>query len=123
MTLTPPPFDILIIRDMVLMMSVGIHDFEKEKEQRVIVNVEIGVAPHQGAQSDDINDVLSYSEIFNMIESIAHKQHIHLVETFAEQIAASALEFPQANYIRVRVEKPDIFVRAAGVGIEIFRQR
>jgi dihydroneopterin aldolase len=118
--LTP---DIVIIRDLSLMMSVGINDFEKTKQQRVIINVEIGVEPNNGAQSDNISDVLSYADIIIDIERIAYGQHFNLVETLAEQIADSILKYPQALHARIRAEKPDVFIHAAGVGVEIFRQK
>lgn len=104
-------------------MSVGINDFEKNKQQRVIINVEIGVKPNNGAQSDNIGDVLSYADIIIDIEKIAYGQHFNLVEKLAEQIANSILKYPQALYTRIRVEKPDVFIHAAGVGVEIFRQK
>lgn len=123
MTNTSNTPDKLIIRDLSVLMSVGIHDFEKTKEQRVIINVEIGITPHNGAQSDDIEDVLSYADIILAVETIAHEQHFNLLEKFVENIADKLLTYPQALYLRLRAEKPDIFVRAAGVGVEIFRQK
>ena len=117
------PTDTLIIRDMVVDMFVGIHDFEKKKKQRVVINLEIGVAPNNGGQSDDIADVLSYADVVSDIESIADDRHINLVENFAEKIADAVLKYPQARHVQVRVEKPDIFPHIAGIGIEITRSR
>lgn len=115
--------DKIIIRDMIVVMSVGIHAFEKENLQRVIVNVEMTVRDNPRWKDDDINNVVSYADIVERIEFIAKSQHMNLVETFAEYIAAAVLENDQIADVRVRVEKPDIFESVAGVGVEIIRSR
>lgn len=117
------PHDKIIIRDMVVTMSVGIHAFEKENLQRVIVNVEISVPRNDDWARDDIGAVLSYADIVEQIESITHSQHINLVEALAERIADAILSHDKAIDARVRVEKPDIFDNIAGIGVEIFRTK
>lgn len=115
--------DKIIIRDMTVMMSVGIHAFEKVNLQRVIINAEISVPQNQKWKTDDIENVLSYAEIVEEIETIARTQHINLVETLAETIAATVMAHQQAIDVRVRVEKPDIIDNVAGIGVEIFRKK
>ena len=113
----------IIIRDLIMTMSVGIHAFEKENLQRVIVNVEIDVPHNPQWEEDDINDVLSYADVVGDIENIAKRNHMNLVETFAERIAAAVLSYPHPTQVRVRVEKPDIFENIAGIGVDIIRAR
>ncbi len=115
--------DKIIIRDLTLTMSVGIHAFEKVNLQRVIVSLEITVAPNPQWNDDDINTVLSYADIVGEIEGIAQSTHMNLVETFAERIAQSVLAHNEAIDVRVRVEKPDIIDNVAGIGVEIVRTR
>lgn len=117
------PHDKIVIRDMIVMMSVGIHAFEKANLQRVIVNAEISVPRNGGWANDDIDDVLSYADLVEQIETIAKSEHMNLVEVFAERIAAAILKHDKAIDARVRVEKPDIFDNIAGIGVEIFRTK
>lgn len=113
----------VFIRDMILIMSIGIHAHEKLKRQRVVVNVEIDVDDKNSWQSDNIGTVLSYSDVVSQIQAIAAEGHVNLVETFAEKIAAAVLSFERARRVRIRVEKPDIYDFAAGAGVEIIRSR
>lgn len=117
------PYNKIIIRDMRVMMSVGIHAFEKVNLQRVIVNVEISVPFNNEWRTDNIETVLSYADVVEEIETIARSQHMNLVETLAEKIANGVMAHPQPLDVRVRVEKPDIFDNIAGIGVEIFRSR
>ncbi|MEM9469745.1 MAG: dihydroneopterin aldolase [Pseudomonadota bacterium] len=109
----------IVIRDLELNMFIGVLDKEKQKQQRVIVNVELDVEPNQHWQKDEISDVVSYADIIERIELIASKQHINLVETFAEKIAEICLSFSKVKIVRVSVSKPDIIDHAESVGVEI----
>ncbi|MEM6781146.1 MAG: dihydroneopterin aldolase [Pseudomonadota bacterium] len=111
----------LIIRDLELTMSIGVLDHEKQSKQCVIVNVEILLKEAPDISGDNIDDVLSYNDIVQAIKDISNDRHIHLVETFADEIAAKILAHEQADHCTVRVEKPDIYDDVGSVGIEITR--
>jgi dihydroneopterin aldolase len=49
------------------------------------------------------------------------QQHIALIETLAERIAASVLTHPRVASVTVRIEKLDI--GPGSVGVEIVRER
>ena len=49
--------------------------------------------------------------------------HVTLVETWAEDVATSALTNELAEAVRVTVQKIDIFDAADGVGVSIERRR
>jgi len=42
----------IFIRDFRLKVSIGIHDFEKEGPQTVVVNVDLGLSPADKAHGD-----------------------------------------------------------------------
>jgi dihydroneopterin aldolase len=111
------------VRDLVLPVSIGIYDFEKEAPQRVCINVECKVREGDGPIGDDIANVVSYEDIVNGIKSIIAEGHINLVETLAERIADFCLADPRVGYARIGVDKLDIVPEAASVGVEIERSR
>jgi dihydroneopterin aldolase len=117
------PLDRILVKDLVLDFRIGVHAHEHLAPQKVRVNLELQVRPHNGPESDDIGDVLSYEDILNGIKAIATGRHINLVETLAEQIADLCLSDPRAVRARVRIEKLEIEPAAAGVGVEIERRR
>ncbi len=111
------------IRDLVLPVNIGIYDFEKEAPQRVCINVECKVREDDVPVGDDIANVVSYEDIVNGIRSIIADGHINLVETLAERIADFCLADPRVGYARIGVDKLDIILEAASVGVEIERSR
>ncbi len=115
--------DRILIRDLVVTASIGVHAHEHLAPQRVRVNLELMVSTRSGNAGDDIARVISYEDLVNGIKSIVSEGHINLVESLAEEIAALCLRDDRAVAVRVRVEKPDILPDAAGVGVEIERQR
>lgn len=113
----------VFVRDLEVMASLGIYEVEKQKPQRVIVNIDLSVKEGSSAIEDDIGNVVSYEIIVRKVEAIVAAGHINLVETMADLIAASCLKDKRVLAARVRVEKPDIIPNARSVGVEIERHR
>ena len=115
--------DRLIIRDLVVTASIGVHAHEHLAPQRVCINVDLRVRNRSGDAGDDISQVVSYEDIVEGIKAMIAQGHINLVESLAERIAALCLRNELAVSVTVRVEKPDVLPDAAAVGFEIVRRR
>jgi len=111
------------VRDLVLPVSIGIYEQEKQAPQRVCINVELKVREGDGPIGDDIANVLSYEDIVNGIKAIVADGHINLVETLADRVADLCLADPRVVHARIGVDKLDIVPEAAAVGVEIERSR
>jgi dihydroneopterin aldolase len=111
----------MFIRDLELIASVGVHAHEKIKPQRIRVSIELWVAPRAADARDTLDSVLSYEEVVNAIRAIIAEGHVHLIETLAERVAQSCVAHEAVDWVKVKIEKPDIFPDAATVGIEIER--
>jgi 7,8-dihydroneopterin aldolase/epimerase/oxygenase len=112
----------IFIKDMVIQMAIGVFDEEKERTQRVRVNVAACLIDYPDEKSDNILDTLSYDVIVQHVNHIADAGHIHLVETFATRIADAVLPEKNVKSVTVRVEKLDIY-NFAIAGTEIYRAR
>lgn len=113
----------ILVRDLVLKCSIGIHAHELLAPQRVRVNVEMAVYEQAGPASDDIANVVSYEDVIEGIKRMLAEGHINLVETLADKVAALCLTDERVDSVRVRVEKLDVYAEASSVGIEIERRR
>ena len=113
----------VFVRDLEIMATLGIHDHEKLKPQRVIINIDLTVKERGGPLDDDIANVVSYEKVVDHIKDIVRRGHVNLVETLAEMSAGRCLENSWVLGVRVRIEKPDIIAEASSVGIEIERVR
>ncbi|MCG8360892.1 MAG: dihydroneopterin aldolase [Kiloniellales bacterium] len=115
--------DRILIRDLVITASIGVHAHEHLAPQRVRINVDLRVRTRSGEAGDEIGNVISYEDLVGGIRKLVAGGHINLVESLAEEIARLCLSDPRAESVTVRVEKPDIEPDAAGVGVEIKRRR
>ncbi len=112
--------DRIFLRDFILPVRIGAYAHERGKTQNVRFNVEARVR-RADRLAEDMRDVVSYDLIADSIHIIAAQEHIALVETFAERIAALVLTHPRVTSVTVRVEKLEVGPGAAGV--EIVRHR
>jgi dihydroneopterin aldolase len=112
--------DRIFLHDFVLPVRVGAYAHERGKTQKVrfVVDVRVRRAEHL---AEDMRDVVSYDLIADSIRIIAAQEHIDLVETLAERIAALILTHPRAMSATVRVEKLEVGL--GGAGVEIVRHR
>ncbi len=111
----------VFVRDLEVMATLGIHEHEKLKPQRIIVSIDLSVREGSDPVHDDISNVVSYEIIVKKVEAIIARGHVNLVETLAELFAAACLKDKRVMAARVRIEKPDIIPNAKSVGIEIER--
>jgi dihydroneopterin aldolase len=113
----------ILVRDLVVKCSIGIHAHERLATQRVRINVDMSVLEQAGPLNDDIANVVSYEDVIDGIKRLLAQGHINLVETVAETIAGLCLDDERVVSARVRVEKLDVYAEVASVGIEIERDR
>lgn len=112
------------IRDLVLSMLVGVHEFERHAPQRVSISVELALDfPESGFADGQYRTVYCYETLVARIRELAAAGHVVLVETFAERVADLALSDPRVCRVSVTVEKCDILPECAGVGATIEKIR
>ena len=113
----------VFVRDLEIVVSVGVLEREKRYEQRIIVSADLYVPDTYDGQSDRLADVVDYGRVVDGITRIAQREHVNLIETLAERIAQHCLADPRVERVRVRIEKPDVLESCQSVGIEIERLR
>jgi dihydroneopterin aldolase len=100
---------------------MGVHDFEKQARQRVIVNVDLYIDPDGRISHDSINETVDYDFVRSAVMTVAESGHFHLQETFCERILCICLQKSGVIAARVSSEKPDVYPDCDSVGFEIFR--
>ena len=113
----------VFVRNLVLNCSIGIHQHERVASQRIRVNIDLAVREGEtNPQIDDeLSNVVCYEGLTKGIRSLASREHVNLVETAADDVAAMCLADDRVRSARVRIEKLDIFDDAESVGVEIER--
>ena len=111
----------LFLRDYELHVHIGVHEFEKQGEQRIRVNVDLFVPLAESTpRHDQLDEVVDYDFIRQVIEARARQGHIHLQETLCDDVAARLLAHPRVRAVRVATEKPDVYPDCDAVGVEVF---
>ena len=113
----------VIIKDLILNISIGIHNFEKKKRQRVKFNIEILTNPYVTPNNKDLNSILNYEEIVSKIEKITYLKHYELLEDLAENIFIMIFRNKLVKKINLKIEKLDILKKTKSVGIEVSKSK
>jgi dihydroneopterin aldolase len=114
----------LFLKDFEINMNIGVHDFEKQGEQRVIINVDLYVPLQSNTPNkDELSEVVDYDFMRQTIADIIATGHIHLQETLCDEIVKRMLAHPLVYATRVSTEKPDVYPDCEGVGVEVFRSK
>jgi dihydroneopterin aldolase len=111
----------VLIRDLVMLCSIGVHAHEHDAKQRIRLNLDLDVAEGTRAIDDDLRNVVCYDEIISAVRRIVDTGHVRLIETLAERIARLCLGDPRIRLVRVQIEKLDVYADVASVGIAIER--
>lgn len=111
----------LFLRDYEVMINIGVHEFEKKGEQRLLINVDLYVPLAESTpRQDRLHEVLDYDFIRDTIARRMAKGHIHLQETLVDDLLRSMLAHPLVRAARVAAEKPDAYPDCDAIGVEVF---
>ncbi len=116
-THTGDPLDRISVRDYVRTVEIGAFQSERDTKQRIRFNVVLEVADSTAADTDDVDQVLSYDTITEAIEEQLAAARLNLLETLAERVAENILAHPRAVRVFVRIEKLDRIPGTLGVDI------
>lgn len=115
--------DKVFIKDLLVRGIIGIREWEREKEQDILINVTVYTDTTRAAESDDISDCVDYSALAKKIQTHAETAKRLTVEALANDLAKLCLETPLVRKAVVRVEKPGAVRFAKSVGVEVERKR
>ena len=113
----------VVIKDLVLNILVGIHNFEKKKKQRVKFNLIINIDQNLVPNDKDFRSIVNYEQVIKTITKITSRKHFLLLETLAEKIFFKLFENPRIKKILLRIEKLDVIKNTTSVGIELEKTR
>ena len=113
----------VIIKNLILNIFIGIHNFEKKKKQRVRFNIEINTDPNLKPNNKDFSTILNYEEVINKIKSLVKKQHHELLEDLAENIFRIIFQNRLVKKVNLKIEKLDIIKNSESVGIEFSKSK
>jgi dihydroneopterin aldolase len=90
--------------------NLGILESEKTAPQPIQVDAELrlGIQPLQ-PQDDDINHVLDYRKVRQIIINECTAEHVNLLESLIGKLAGRLMQLPGVLGVRVKIAKLEIF--------------
>ncbi|MEJ6672049.1 MAG: dihydroneopterin aldolase [Alphaproteobacteria bacterium] len=112
-----------VISQINVICSIGIHDFERAKKQRITVDLEVLLSTDKEPQADTIEQALNYDTIREMVIEIATSRHFDLQETLARTIFDAVLALSTVDALMVRTAKPDVYEDVQSVAYQLSNLR
>jgi dihydroneopterin aldolase len=112
----------LFLRNYEVLINIGVHDFEKKGEQRVLINVDLYIPLALSTPlADNLAEVVDYDFMRETIARRMAQGHVHLQESLCDDVINAMLAHPRVRAVRVSTMKPDVYPDCEGVGVEVFR--
>ncbi len=114
--------DYVSIRDLSVRAVIGVHAWEREVEQTLLVSVDMAADVRKAAATDDLADALDYSAVANTIAAVLREGKFRLIETAAERVAGRLLADFALTWLRFELRKPIADAYTAVIIIERTRE-
>ncbi len=106
----PRGTQILTLNGLRFAARLGILDQEKERPQPIQVDAELNLGTQPLHPVDDeINHVLDYRKIRQIIIDECTAEHVNLLETLIGKLARRLMQLPGVVGVRVKIAKLEIF--------------
>lgn len=115
--------DKIIIKEIHARGIVGIHDWEREKPQDILISIDLYTENRKADAADGITECIDYSKVTKKVLNHAENARRFTLEALAEDIAELCLEDQRVIKTTVRVEKPGAVRFTKSVGVEIERSQ
>ena len=120
---TPPAGDRIFLRGLTAQCIIGFIEWERRVKQTVVVDLELPVDCRRAAASDDVADTVDYKKVAKRVLAYIEASEFKLVETLAHRLALLLLEEFAMEWVRISLNKPGAIRGSRDVGVVIERSR
>ena len=113
--------DCVLIKGLRVPTCIGVHAWEREIRQELVLDVTLEWNNRLPAASDNVRDCLDYTAVSDWIMHYLAQSQAQLIETVAEQIAIGLLHQFGVAEVSLTVKKPGAVPQADWVGVELTR--
>ena len=98
--------DFVSVKDLSVRAVIGVHAWERDVEQALVVSVDMATDVRKAVASDDLADALDYSAVAETIAAVLRDGRFRLIETAAERVAGRLLAGFPLSWLRLELRKP-----------------
>jgi 7,8-dihydroneopterin aldolase/epimerase/oxygenase len=115
--------DRIFLRGLSAECTIGFIDWERRVKQTVVLDIEMPVDCTHAARTDEVADTLDYKKVAKRVLSFVEASEFKLVETLAHRLALTLLEEFALEWVRITLNKPGAIRKSRDVGVVIERTR
>ncbi len=98
----------ILLQNMMFYGFHGVHEYEREQGQRFYVDVEMKADLSTAGRTDDLNDTIDYTAVYDHIKDVLENHRFQLLEALGAHIAENILKMDHVNEITIRIRKPAV---------------
>ncbi|MCL1037110.1 dihydroneopterin triphosphate 2'-epimerase [Shewanella submarina] len=114
---------IIRVTNLRLRTFIGFNPEEQQKQQDVVINMEIHYPADKSFQTDNVVDALNYKTITKKVIQHVEEGRFKLLEKLVADLLAIAGEHPSVTLARVTVDKPHALRFADSVSLTLESRR
>ena len=123
MTASSPSGDRIFLRGLTAECIIGFIEWERRVKQTVVIDLELPVDCRRASISDDVADTVDYKAVAKRVLAYIESSEFKLVETLAHRLALLLLEEFGLEWVRISLNKPGAIRNSRDVGVVIERSR
>ncbi|MDV6315824.1 dihydroneopterin aldolase [Idiomarina sp. HP20-50] len=113
--------DVVSIEGLTVDTIIGVYDWEKEKKQSLVLDIQMSWDNQRAATTDELEDALDYALVSERVTGWITEKPRQLIETVAEGVATLILNEFGVQNVEVRVAKPGAVPNANTVAVSVRR--
>lgn len=113
--------DIITINELSIETTIGVHAWEQQIKQKVVIDLQLGTDISVAASKDSLEDTLDYDAIAKRVCAFVAESKYKLIESLAEKTAQLIQEEFAVQWLRLSLKKPGAVRGAKSVGVVIER--
>ena len=118
--------DVIELRGLRVSAIVGVLPEEREREQPLLVDLDVERPFRDAAARDDLTATTNYADVLSLAQRVIVEGRFSLLETLVHRVAAAVLDVdPAIESVRVRAHKlrPPVPLDVATVGVSCILRR
>ncbi len=113
--------DRVLIESLEVEAVIGVLDWEREVDQRLVVDLELGWDNRRPAATEDLADALDYAAVSERVRDCLVQGRFQLLETAAEALSTDLARHFGITRQVITIRKPGAVPAARAVGVRIER--
>lgn len=113
--------DIIFLGGLTIETLIGIYDWERQKKQTIVLDIEMAFHTRPAAVTDAIADTLDYKAVTDRVTTFVENSEFFLIEKLVEEIATLLRTEFGISWLRIKLNKGRVFPHVKEVGIVIER--